>query len=508
MGQESACPEASYWKVMKTAVDGDRLVLHLMPVRAGVACPLCGVRSRRIHSRYRRRALDLPWFSWPVQLIIQARRFFCDSPECERRIFVEPFPKALGRYARQTQRNRDSLLELAHCSSAEMAARVARLLGFVASPDSLIRLQRLERFPAVFPRVLGVDEFALRKGRSYGTLMVDLERRLPVDTFEGIAAKDLTAWLRNHPQVEVLARDRAWAYRLAGQTALPEAQQVADRFHLVQNVSLALKDLLHSRRWQQPESFGESAAASPESRATRSKRGHWEAVRDLKDSGLSLSAIARKLGLNRKTVAKYMASDQPPEYAGRPPGNSKVRPYLHHLRRRWIEGCRSARTLYREVVELGYTGSERHIRKAVQPWRNGAGRPGKSSPPLKWLVLRPRGRLKSSEQNDLDRFLQANPPLALGHQLKEWFHEVLSKGDLETLDAWVHEASRSEMKQFKSVARSFQQDYEAIKLALTSPWSTGQCEGQICRVKLIKRVGYGRAKPDLLRQRILHRCAA
>ena len=81
MGQESACPETSYWKVVKTAVDGDRLVLYLMPVRAGVACPLCGVRSRRIHSRYQRRALDLPWFSWPVQLIIQARRFFCDSPE-------------------------------------------------------------------------------------------------------------------------------------------------------------------------------------------------------------------------------------------------------------------------------------------------------------------------------------------------------------------------------------------------------------------------------------------
>ncbi len=326
MGQESACPETSYWKVMKTAVDGNRLVLYLVPVRAWVDCPLCGVRSRRIHSRYRRRALDLPWFSWPVQLIIQARRFFCDSPECERRILAEPFPKALGRYARQTQRTRDSLLELSHCSSTEMAARVARLLGFVTSPDSLLRLQRLERFPAIFPRVLGVDEFALRKGRTYGTLMVDLERRVPVDIFEGIAAKDLAAWLQNHPQVEVLARDRAWAYRLAGQTALPQAQQVADRFHLLQNVSLALKDLLNSRRWQQPASSGEPGSASSESRATRSKRGRSEAVRDLKDCGLSLSAIARKLSLNRKTVSKYMASDQPPEYAGRPLGIPKSGP--------------------------------------------------------------------------------------------------------------------------------------------------------------------------------------
>ena len=133
MGQEPVCPESSYWKVKWIAVEGNKLVLHLMPVRTWVSCPLCGVRSRRIHSRHRRQALDLPWFSWPVQLIVQARRFFCDSPECERRIFVEPFPKALGRYARQTQcqrrRTRGSLLELSHCSSAELGARVARFLA-------------------------------------------------------------------------------------------------------------------------------------------------------------------------------------------------------------------------------------------------------------------------------------------------------------------------------------------------------------------------------------------
>ena len=148
--------------------------------------------------------------------------------------------------------------------------------------------------------------------------MVDLERRIPVDLFEGIAAQDLTAWLRDHPQVEVLARDRAWAYRLAGQTALPEARQVADRFHLVQNVSRSLKDFFYSRRWNVPESPGEPLSASLQSRATRSMRGRREVVRGRKDSGLSLSAIARELGLDRKTVSKYMASDRPPEHAAHP----------------------------------------------------------------------------------------------------------------------------------------------------------------------------------------------
>ena len=467
MGQESVCPEPSCWKVHRIAVDGERIVLRLIPVRIWVSCPLCGVPSRRVHSRHRRRALDFPWSSWPVQLIIQARRFFCDSPECDRRMFVEPFPKALGRHARHTQRTRDSLLELSHCSNAQLAAR---LLGFVTSPDSLLRLQRREQFPSFSPRILGEDEFALRRGRTYGTLVVDPERRIPVDLFEGIAAQDLTAWLQDHPQVEVLARDRAWAYQLAGQTALPEARQVADRFHLVHNVSRALKDFLYSRHWNVPESPGESRAASLQSQGTWSMRSRWEVVRGRKDSGLSLSAIARELGLNRKTVSKYMASDHPPEHAGHPPQPSRVRPWLPYLRRRWTEGCHNARTLYQEIVKQGYPGSERHIRKAVQPWRNGPSRSVRPSPPPKWLVLRPNRGLNTSEKKRLAPFLQANPLLVQGHQLKEWFHEIVNLGDVEALDSWIHEAARSGLKQFQSIARSFRQYYEAIKLTLNTPW--------------------------------------
>ena len=165
-------------------------------------------------------------------------------------------------------------------------------------------------------------------------------------------------------------------------------------------------------------------------------RGRWQAVRGRKDSGLSLGAIARELGLNRKTVSKYMASDRPPEYAGHPPRPSKVRPWLPYLGRRWAEGCHNARTLYREVVEQGYSGSERHIRKAVQPWRNGRSRPVKSSPPPKWLVLRPYRGLSAPGKKKLVLFLQANPSLARGHQLEEWFHEIVGQGDVEALDAW------------------------------------------------------------------------
>jgi transposase/predicted transcriptional regulator len=473
------------------AVDADRLVLHLLPVRNFVPCPSCGVNSRRVHSRYWRRVWDLPWFNWPVQLVIRARRFFCDTAECLRRIFTEPFPNVL-----------------AHCSNAEMAARVARLLGFVVSPDTLIRLQRQEQFPCPQVRVLGVDEFALRRSHTYGTILVDLERHRPIDLLEGAEAEPFTQWLLHYPQVEVLARDRGWAYALAGHTALPNALQVTDRFHLVYNVGDALKELLHSRRWHSTGTAREGADGSPERQPTPGRQALWEAVQHRKGTGQSISAIARELGINRKTVSRYLAADRPPVQGARPPSPSKVRPHLTYLRQRWIQGCHSARKLYHELVQQGYTGSERHIREAVHPWRSAHGPPPTHGPSRNWMLRRPGQKLSCVEKEDLEHFLEANPVLAQGYRLKEWFHRVVRQRDLAALDDWLQEALESGIKPFQRVARGFRKDYAAIQAALTTPWSTAQCEGQNCRVKLIKRLGYGRAKPDLLRQRVLHRLAA
>ena len=164
MGGEPLCPSPEVWRLGLIALLHDRILIHLEPRRESVLCPHCGTRSNRIHSRYWRRPWDLSWSSWPVQLVVHARKFFCDNALCLRRIFTEPFPGVLGRYARQTQRLHKVLLELAFSSCAEAAARVSKLLGYITSPDTLIRYQRREQITTPMPQVLGVDEFALRRG--------------------------------------------------------------------------------------------------------------------------------------------------------------------------------------------------------------------------------------------------------------------------------------------------------------------------------------------------------
>jgi transposase len=460
-----------------------------------------------------------------VQLVVHARRFFCDIPTYVRRIFVEPFPRILARYARQTERLRQILLELAHASNAETSAWLARWLGYVTSPDTLIRRQRAEPIMVPSPRVVGVDEFALRRGLTYATLVVDLKRQQPVAVLEGRTAEPLIKWLQAHPSIIILVRDRADAYALAGRRAAPDALQVADRFHLVRNVGHALKALLHSRRWHQPitampQGASPVVTAAPLASATESpgrppqptprKHALWEAVQELRGVGQSRRQIAQALRLDRRTVLKYVAMEQPPVYPPRRPRPPPLTPYLGYLAARWAQGCHNARRLYQEVVRRGYRGSEVMVRVVVRPWRVRQ----ESSPPaltpsrLAWLLLQPAGHLSDADRNALADCLHANPMLARGYQLKTRFHTLLAEHDPAALDQWLQEAETSGLPPFRTLARSFGQDYAAIVAALTTPWSTGQCEGQICRVKLIKCLGYGRGKLDLLRQRILHRMVA
>ena len=317
------------WQIVLVVVEQDgSLVVIAEPTRTAVPCPSCGQLSRRRHSRYERRPVDLPWRGRTVRLRVHTRRWFCDAPSCSRRIFAERFDEALTAHARRTPGATELLLRLALQAGGEGGARLARQVGVPTSPDTLLRLlHAMLDAPVRTPRVLGVDDVALRRRRGvrrYGTLLVDLERHRPIDLLDDRTAEVFATWLRNHPGVEIIVRDRAGAYAEGGRQGAPSAVQVADRFHL---------------------------SAKAEARGRRVAR--WQTVRERHASGEAIRHIALDLGMSRGTVRRFVRRPEPPR--NRPP--ARPRPgglaspslllYRAYLEARWQDGCSNIARLFR-----------------------------------------------------------------------------------------------------------------------------------------------------------------
>ena len=229
--------------------DGDSVTIHASTNNYAARCPCCGRPSHRIHGRYTRTMADLPWCGTPVYLRVRVRKFFCDEPACERKIFAERLEGVAGVYARGTDRRREALEWIAFALGGEAGARLARELGLLVSPDTLLNRIR-EAFFAEGEdvRVLGVDDFGFKRGNASGTILVDLERHRIVDLFEGHSVESIARWLGQHPNVEVVGRDRSNVCREGVNAGAPDALQVADRWHLLRSLALALEQfLLHKR---------------------------------------------------------------------------------------------------------------------------------------------------------------------------------------------------------------------------------------------------------------------
>jgi transposase len=519
------------------AEDDGSVMLRVAPTRETVACPTCGVLSRRRHSWYTRRALDLPWRGATARLRVRSRRWFCDEQGCPRKIFAERFEGLLGRFARRTNDATELLVELGLRAGGEGGARLARKVGVPTSPDTLLRLVKmLGSGAAPTPRVLGVDDFSLRRGTRYATVLIDLERHEPIDVLATRDAEPLVEWLQAHPGIEIVVRDRGGAYADAARRGAPNAVQVADRFHLVQNVGAALDEVVRSRSRRKEIERVQIETAEPivvptapplppgpaqqRARAARARRvGRWQKARALHADGMPLLTIAHQLGINRKTVRKLVRTPAPPHNRSRPPRPSglsspSLQPFVPYLQDRWRDGCHNISQLHRELEAQGCITSRSLLREALRTWLTPDELSARRRHPRKqrsrtrrmntrWLCLRPPEQLDEEERAALHRVLDEDLPLATAHALMQRFRQVVRDRDLLGLDRWLADAASSELPPFIGFTRGIANDRAAVDAAFTLPWSTGPVEGHVHKIKLLKRQAYGRAGLPQLRARIL-----
>ena len=521
--------------------ESHRIIFIVRAIQEQPCCPKCGQPSTSLHSHYQRTVADLPWHGITVSLQLQTRKLRWSNELCSQKVFCERLPRVVAAYARKTLRLNSALRLLAFALGGEGGARAACGLGLRTSGDTLLRRIRQAHLPqAPMPKVVGVDDWAKRKGQSYGTILVDLEQHRPIDLLPDREANTLDNWLKEHPGIEIITRDRAGAYADGARRGAPQAVQVADRWHLLKNISEVMEKLLHRNYTAVREAFRHSqdaASAVPEPtlmRAAddacataggtsapallphRSQLYHaeriklYELVKEMQRQGLNINQIRLQINRHHSTVTRFFHADS---YAltTRPRGSRLAAPFIDYLEQRWSEGWRNARRLFRELKEKGYRGSDVTIGRVTRQWRKPVPMLVKT-PPLKrpsprtltWLLLKPVEKLKEEERRMVAALLQSSPAIKRGCELIEEFRAMIRGRKVEALTSWLESARQSNLVELENFATGIRRDETAVRAALEYQWSNGQTEGQVNRLKFIKRQMYGRAKFDLLKARVLY----
>ena len=498
-------------------------------------CPDCGRRSRSRHGWARRSLQDLPVQGKPVTVKLLLSRWRCAQRECPRRTFTDRVPTVADPYARRTRRVGEIVGLLGHSAGGRPGERLMQRLGMPVSDDTILRQLKRDATAAQRNseiRVVGIDDWSWRRATSYGTIMVDLERRSVVDILEDRSVESAAKWLRDRPSIEVVSRDRCGLYAQATREGAPQAQQVADRFHLVQNLRSAIEEQMSlSGRATGRAILPEDAIVDAATHRRRARLAHKQSRQEIFDmlhalhrDGLSYSDIARRTGYGRRSVAKWLKFEAPPDR--RRAALKPTSPWYFEtfLAQCWKDGNRCGRHLFHDVKQRGYTGSFANLERLLGAWRRAERGQTDEVPPTALksepvrdpetghaispvvaaaLCVKPRGLLTERQAKKVDALKQGSDAFAEMRRLAMRFNGILRGKRSAPLDAWIDDAIDSEIIPIMRFARVLRRDIDAVNNAIELPWSNGQAEGQINRLKTLKRAMYGRAGPELLRARML-----
>jgi transposase len=542
----------------------DCLTICIRSTAPSAVCPLCSQPAGRIHSRYQRSVADLPSGGRQSVLSLVVRKFFCQTSGCPRRIFAERFPDMIRPWARMTLRFCAALEAIGFATSGEAGARLATRLGIPTSPATVLRRLKAASPPASrIVTQVGIDDFAFRRGLKYGTMLVNLETHRVIDLLPDRAVATATTWFKEHPDIKIVSRDRGADYATAASQGAPQAVQVADRWHIVHNLSEVLSLVFeHSRaqlrivsqllvppRGQEKDqqrqedaaqvgfsSLTPSASGQPyrapfiqqvQRARHESRLKRYEQMVELQQQGMTTAQVAQHLGLSTRTIRRWLAHEYVPEKRQRRRRPSLIDPYESYVLTRWQQGCHNGLQLWREIAGRGYAGSPKALysylarlrpagspsakRSTTSPAKKRKGAPSSSGPSDPFLakravrlLLRRSTALTAVEQEAVQMLRQMHPHMEVVYQLTQGFMSMLNQHQAELLDTWLTAVRGFGIAELERFGRGIEQDKAAVSAALTLPYSTGVVEGHVNRLKLIKRMMYGRAEFPLLRQRVLH----
>jgi transposase len=443
------------------------LTLTVIATHPTSCCPLCSQWSSSVHSHYQRTVGDVPCGGRQVQLVLCVRRFYCRNPVCQRKVFTERLPTFVESWARMTIRLCQELQAIGLATCGKSGARLAARLGMPTSRQTILR--RIMEVPSPAPppvRDLGIDEFAFRSGGWFGTILVDLERHRVIDLLPDRQADTAEQWMRQHPTIRAVSRDRGGEYAKAARLGAPQAVQIADRFHIVKNLTEATQRLLERC---QAELLAASQTEAPAGRepttaihslqewrplepaqvkrvrlARRAGRlARYEQVVALHAQGMSTKEIAQRLGLSDRTVQHWQAAGTFPEARRRRKRRSAFDAFAPEVLTRWQAGERNGQALWQAIKAQGYRGSERTVYRYLEPLKQAEVRAAIDPPRLQrfsaktavWLFVRDPTTLDAFEQEDLAAWCQASRPLKQAYRLVQDFLVMVHQREGQRLDA-------------------------------------------------------------------------
>jgi transposase len=519
--------------ITQTRNEDYQLIIEAKSNAQSALCPNCQQASMNRHGWYSRQPQDLPCIGRNVRLHLTVRRFVCLNPACAKKTFVERFPDWLPIYARRTERLTAVMRRVGFEVSAESARRIFRCLQITTSGDTVLRV--VKRTPVVnntLPRVVGLDDWAIRKGHRYGSIIIDQETNRVVELVKGRLAEDIQPWFEAHPQVEIVTRDRSADYRKGLTIAAPQAIQIADRFHLLMNLRQLAQRVgasAYNRLKKLPVPadirpkcpvFARSNSEQKRMEASRQQRlDLYNEVQRLKAEGVSIGNLSLHLHRNYYTLRTYYHAEIFPErMPGRTP-HSILSPYVDYLDQRFEAGCTSQTQLFKEIQAQGYPGSTTVVGRWLKAKRILAGenpvtvRTGleitssstilPSNYKLSWLLVLDPDKLDEDDKKMLAH-IRTDAIIHNFYDLAQDFRKLLKDRSVPALDAWLETADHSSLKTVRNFSKSLRDEYIFIRAALEHEWSNGQSEGQVNRLKFIKRQMYGRASFELLRQKVLY----